>query len=206
MKRRQYIYKCVENLRKLEIVKLIKELDFWESQFKYKSEMIKEIDFEFKREVECLLNTNIELEEFFTQSVNYVNKKRSDYINSQSSVKSNDLLPKDEKNPKVKSLYRIIAKATHPDKKNDQNLTEIYLEAKKAYEENNLLPIISICDKLKIPFDVDEKEFDNIQKEINNLKLKTNFLETTYTWKWYSETDIIVRTQIILDFIKNQII
>jgi len=196
----------VENLRKLEIVKLIKELDFWESQFKYKSEMIREIDFEFKKEVEGFLSTNVELEEVFTKSVNYSNEKRNDYLNNQILLDTDEVSPKNEKNPKVKSLYRIIAKATHPDKKNDQNLTEIYLEAKKAYEENNLLPIISICDKLRIPFDIDEKEFSTINNEINNLKLKTNFLEKTYTWKWYSETDIVVRTQIILDFIKNQII
>jgi hypothetical protein len=193
-------------LRKLEIVKLIKELDFWESQFKYKSEMIREIDFEFKKEVEGFLSTNVELEEVFTKSVNYSNEKRNDYLNNQILLDTDEVSPKNEKNPKVKSLYRIIAKATHPDKKNDQNLTEIYLEAKKAYEENNLLPIISICDKLRIPFDIDEKEFSTINNEINNLKLKTNFLEKTYTWKWYSETDIVVRTQIILDFIKNQII
>ena len=196
----------MENLRKLEIVKLIKELDFWESQFKYKSEMIREIDFEFKKEVEGFLSTNVELEEVFTKSVNYSNEKRNDYLNNQILLDTDEVSPKNEKNPKVKSLYRIIAKATHPDKKNDQNLTEIYLEAKKAYEENNLLPIISICDKLRIPFDIDEKEFSTINNEINNLKLKTNFLEKTYTWKWYSETDIVVRTQIILDFIKNQII
>jgi hypothetical protein len=30
---------------------------------------------------------------------------------------------------KLKSLYRIIAKSTHPDKVNDENLKELYLEA-----------------------------------------------------------------------------
>ena len=195
----------MENLRKLEIVKLIKELDFWESQFKYKSEILKEIDPVFRKEVQCFLSENVELEEVFTQSVDYLHKKKIEHLNN-ITFTDDENLTKKEKNPKVKSLYRTIAKATHPDKKNDDNLTEIYLEAKKAYEENNLIPIISICDKLKIPFDVDESEFESIEKEISNLKSRTNFLETTYTWKWYNETDIIVRTQILLEFIKNQII
>lgn len=205
MKRTYNIYSYVENLRKLEIVKLIKELDFWESQFKYTSEMIKEVDFDFKKQVEYFLSSNNELEKMFTKSVNYFTEKKNEHLNSRVFIEEENTT-KIEKNPKVKSLYRTIAKATHPDKKNDESLTEIYLEATKAYEENNLLPIISICDKLKIPFEIDENEFGTIKKEIDTLKSKTNFLETTYTWKWYNETDILAKTQIILDFIKNQII
>jgi curved DNA-binding protein CbpA len=32
----------------------------------------------------------------------------------------------------VKTLYRVIAKTTHPDKVNDDSLKELYLEATKA--------------------------------------------------------------------------
>ncbi len=194
----------MENLRKLEVIKLIKELDYLESEFKYKSEMLREIDFEFKKEVKYFLETNIELEEVFTKSVNLINDQTSEQL-KMNKFEVDDVIDP-PKNPKVKNLYRVIAKATHPDKKNDSSLNEIYLEATKAYENNELLPIISICDKLKIPFDIDQYEFENIKKEIDKLKSKNNFLETTYTWKWFNESDIEQRYQIVFDFIKAQII
>ena len=81
-----------------------------------------------------------------------------------------------EKNPKLKSLYRVIAKTTHPDKINDDSLKELYLEATKAYENNNLLPIISICDKLKIPYEVDDGEFEFIKEQIEYLKKGGNLV------------------------------
>jgi hypothetical protein len=195
----------VENLRKLEVIKLIKELDFLESQYKFKTEVLKEVDFEFKKEVEVILTNNQELEEVFTKSVNYINDKRTEHLNTyQPEIEEEEIVV--EKNPKVKSLYRIIAKATHPDKKNDDSLTEIYLEATKAYENNELLPIISICDKLKIPFEIDQDEFENIKKEIEKVKTRTSFLETTYTWKWYTANDLVQRSEIVLNFIKAQIL
>ncbi len=195
----------MENLRKLEVIKLIKELDFLESQYKFKTEVLKEVDFEFKKEVEVILTNNQELEEVFTKSVNYINDKRTEHLNTyQPEIEEEEIVV--EKNPKVKSLYRIIAKATHPDKKNDDSLTEIYLEATKAYENNELLPIISICDKLKIPFEIDQDEFENIKKEIEKVKTRTSFLETTYTWKWYTANDLVQRSEIVLNFIKAQIL
>ena len=176
-----------------------------ESEYKYKTEILKEVDFEFKKEVEVILTINQELEEVFTRSVNYINEKRTEHLNTfQPEIDEEEVNV--EKNPKVKSLYRIIAKATHPDKKNDESLTEIYLEATKAYENNQILPIISICDKLKIPFEIDQDDFENIKTEIENIKKRTSFLETTYTWKWYTTNDVIKRSEIVLNFIKAQII
>ena len=74
------------------------------------------------------------------------------------------------------------------------------------YENNQILPIISICDKLKIPFEIDQDDFENIKTEIENIKKRTSFLETTYTWKWYTTNDVIKRSEIVLNFIKAQII
>jgi hypothetical protein len=45
----------VNKLRNLEIVKLIKELDFIESDFNYKTELLKEMDKEFKKNLEIII-------------------------------------------------------------------------------------------------------------------------------------------------------
>ena len=199
------IYNPVETLKKLEVVKLIRELDFVESEFNYKSEMLKEIDYEFKKEVENVLSLNSELKDVFTKSVDDFNREKTKVLNER--YENIDILEEFEtieKNPKVKSLYRVIAKTTHPDKVNDDNLKELYLEATKAYENNNLLPIISICDKLKIPYEVDAEEFEFIKEQIESIKKRTNFLESTYTWQWYVKPHIEEKNQIVLSFIKAQ--
>ena len=121
------------------MVKLIRELDFVESEFNYKSEMIKEIDYEFKKEVESVLSANQELKNVFTKSVDEFNKEKTKVLNEHyENINTFEETETIEKNPKIKSLYRVIAKTTHPDKVNDDNLKELYLEATKAYENNNL--------------------------------------------------------------------
>lgn len=200
------IYNPVETLKKLEVVKLIRELDFVESEFNYKSEMIKEIDYEFKKEVENVLSLNSDLKDVFTKSVDNFNREKTKVINEhyENMITLDDEVETIEKNQKLKSLYRVIAKTTHPDKVNDHNLKELYLEATKAYENNNLLPIISICDKLKIPYEITGEEFEFIKEQIESIKKRTNFLESTYTWQWYVRPHIDEKNQIVLSFIKAQ--
>ena len=200
------IYIPVETLKKLEVVKLIRELDFVESEFNYKSEMLKEIDYEFKKEVESVLSSNQELKNVFTKSVDEFNKEKTKVLNEHyEKINTFEETETIERNPKIKSLYRVIAKTTHPDKVNDDNLKELYLEATKAYENNNLLPIISICDKLKIPYEITDEEFNFIKEQIESTKKRTTFLESTYTWQWYVKPHIEEKNQIVLSFIKAQI-
>jgi len=194
----------VENFKKLEIVKLIKELDFVESEFQYRSEIIKEIDVEFRRQVENFLEINSELKDVFTKSVNVFTEAQIP-VEPTVYVSEDEEIVTIEKNPKLKSLYRTIAKATHPDKLKDDSLKEIYLQATKAYENNDLLPIISICDKLKIPFEINDEEFKSIKDKIETLRRRTNFLETTYPWQWYNQDNEQEKSQIVIRFIKSQI-
>lgn len=194
----------VENFKKLEIIKLIKELDFVESEFQYRSEIIKEIDVEFRRQVENFLEINSELKDVFTKSVNVFTEAQIP-VEPTVYVSEDEEIVTIEKNPKLKSLYRTIAKATHPDKLKDDSLKEIYLQATKAYENNDLLPIISICDKLKIPFEINDEEFKSIKDKIETLRRRTNFLETTYPWQWYNQDNEQEKSQIVIRFIKSQI-
>ena len=116
------IYIPVETLKKLEVVKLIRELDFVESEFNYKSEMLKEIDYEFKKEVESVLSSNQELKNVFTKSVDEFNKEKTKVLNEHyEKINTFEETETIERNPKIKSLYRVIAKTTHPDKVNDDN-------------------------------------------------------------------------------------
>lgn len=197
----------MENLRKLEIIKLIKELDFVLSEYRYKSEMIKEIDGDFHKAIENILENNSDLKTIFIKSTDFINEQRQKVIGEMHNNITLEMIEDDieEKNPKLKSLYRTIAKSTHPDKVGDDNLKEVYIEATKAYEENNLFPIINICEKLKIPFEVSDEEFDNFKKEIDKTKKSSKFLESTFAWQWYNASDG-EKSKIVFNFIQSQII
>jgi len=205
----------VDVIKKLEVNKLIKELDFIKSDFNYKSELVHNIDKDFIRSVEEFLNNHPRLKKVFDEKVVpleiNVEKNTDDttsLFNKTSEIPIDDrsfpdLIEKDkEKDKKLKSLYRSIVKSTHPDKIKDSNLQELYLEATNAYEVDNILPILAICDILRIPYEISEDEISLIRDEINNFKNKINFLETTYTWKWVNSES---KDQIVLDYIKYQL-
>ena len=73
----------MNNLKKLEVKRLIKELDFIESDFEYKNELINQIQSEFINDVNSYLDLNPELKKVFEDQINLrieqtINKKISD--------------------------------------------------------------------------------------------------------------------------------
>jgi hypothetical protein len=207
----------VEHIRKLEIHRLIKELDFVKSDYDYKSELLVGADAEFIQDVHLFLNNHPELKVLFEEKTNPsefivpnnvpmdILVETAEPISYKPNVEDYEIvtIPKD---PKLKTLYRNIVKSTHPDKVNDFYLKELYMEATKAYDNDSLLPILTICDKLGIPYDISEEETNLIRDEISTLRTKSQFLENTYTWKWCQHTDANIREMVILSYVKKQIL
>jgi hypothetical protein len=214
------IYINVEHIRRLEINRLIRELDYVKSDYSYKSELMQEVDTEFINNVDSFLLHHPQLKQIFDESVSKRNVNM-DIVEKSKEVKSDFEIPFVEseseqinieetftevKDVKIKNLYRSIAKSTHPDRIKDENLKELYLEATNAYEGNDIIPILAICDKLRIPYEVTEEETNLIKNEIENIKHRSLFLESTYTFKWYMTQDLNERDKIILSYIKSQLI
>ncbi len=205
----------MESLRNLEVNRLIKELDFIKSDYNYRSELIQSIDKEFINSVENFLNTHQSLKDIFDEKT----KKNTEHQNIEQVQESNyfdegqnemvevidDTIVEIDENTKLKQLYRLIAKSTHPDRIKDTNLKELYVEATMAYDENNILPILSICNKLQIPYEISEDEIALVKEEIELTKKRIKFLESTFTWEWYRNEDIKIKDQVILKYIKQQI-
>jgi len=209
----------VEHIRKLEIHRLIKELDFVKSDYDYKSELLVGADAEFIRDVNIFLEGHPELKNLFDEKTKVSEVsiptnndpivetlvETAEPISYKPNMEDYEIVtvPKD---PKLKSLYRNIVKSTHPDKVNDFYLKELYMEATKAYDDNSLLPILTICGKLGIPYDISEEETNLIKDEISTIKTKSQFLENTYTWNWCQHTDVNIREMVILSYVKKQIL
>jgi hypothetical protein len=196
----------MELVEKLELNRLIKELDFIDSDLVYKSSLLKVVDENFVKCVNNVLDGFPQLKEMIDKK----NQERLDKANQQNTIPIEIELPIEEvitesKPVKIKNLYRQIAKSTHPDKNDQENLRELYLEAQKAYDSNDLVQIITICERLKIEYEITREEFQMIRDEIEFKRRRINFLESTYTWKWYQENSEDQKNKIILTYLESQI-
>ena len=118
--------------------------------------------------------------------------------------------PKEEKKGKektpenvdrAKSLFRKIAKKTHPDKTKTNQFADFYMKAKAAYELCDILELYSICVKLGIAYEIKDSEKEEIQIKINSKKEDIKKMEMSYIWLWTSNSDENYRKQLLQAFL-----
>lgn len=207
----------MSKLKQLEIKKLLKELDFIESDFTYKSEVIHEADSSFIKTVNELLEEHPLLKEVFDKKINskvdHIFEKKDEEIKEkiESSKEEEKFIEDDfivvEKfvDQKVKKLYREIAKITHPDKIDNRKLNDLYLRATTCYDNNDRPGTYAICDELDIDYEPDDSDTQTISNKITDIKGKINFIESTMTWSWYHSDDEKAKEQMILRYIKDRL-
>lgn len=199
----------MNRLKDLEIKRLLKELDFIETDYEYRSEIVSEADSEFMDSINQFLSKNPELKDLYDKKVtdriektiNNIkkNEQQEEFINEEQSKEDDVMI--NEKSPEVKKVYREIVKLTHPDKIKDKRLNDYYIKSTDLYNDNDKIGLYKICDELGIEYQIDENDTEIIEDKINTLKRKINFLESTFTWKWFNTKDEKSRERILLDFI-----
>ena len=211
----------MSKLKRLEVKKLLKELDFIESDFNYKNEIVFEADSEFIKSVNDLLEKHPMLKDVIDKKTNKrVDSVFSDII-KEALDKDNEVLEEEELveefineevvnvvNPrevKMKKLYRDIAKLTHPDKIVSEKLNDLYLKSTKFYKNSDITGIYYICDELGITYEIDDEDNEMIINKINSLKNRISFMESTLTWRWYHSENEKEKEQIVLSYIKVQL-
>lgn len=182
-------------IRRLEIKKLMKELEFYESDYEYKNSIVEIADKEFLKSVSSYFEEYPELNNIFQSKID---KKLYENLIIDDEVLN---INKPKPSPKIRKLYREIVKRTHPDKISDKHLNELYLIATKNYDECNILSIYSICNDLNISYDLDESDIVMFNNRINTLKNNISFIQSTYTWKW-NFTSELERKNVVLDYIR----
>lgn len=222
----------MNKLKSLEIKRLLKELDYIESDFEYRSEVISEADSEFIRSVTDFLEKHPELKEIYDRKITEkideaIKNKLEDLDDNKGDDSKGDGIDNDEDNdesesnsiedekeevedvktksnisPKLKKLYREIVKLTHPDLVKKKSLNDLYIEATFYYDNNDKIGIYKICTQLEIEYDIEDDDEQFIEIKINDLKKKIGFLESTFTWKWYKTVDEAEKNQILINYIK----
>jgi hypothetical protein len=221
--------KIMDKLKSLEIKKLIKELDYIETDFEWRSEVVNEADTSFLTELNNFLDKNPELKELYDSKItekleNSIKSKIKESEESQEKEKQKipdsseeqsdrtisenseeEIENKINISPKVKKLYRDIVKKTHPDIINDKEMNDFYIKATEYHENNDKIGLYKICDELNIKFELDEEDSFFIEKKIQEYKKRISFLESTFTWKWFNTEDEGEKNNILLTFIKLKI-
>jgi hypothetical protein len=205
----------MNKLHQLEVRRLLKELDYVKSDFEYKNEIVFEADNSFMRSLNDFLEKNIVLKEMFDKKIN---RKIDEMIRERSTERVIDSIPAVEEesteitivekvvDEKLRKIYRVIAKKTHPDKISDVRLNDIYIMASKMYENNDVMGIYSICDQLGIPYELSTEDGEILKSQISMMKERVGFMESTFTWKWYHTDDEKEKSQILVEYIKSKII
>jgi hypothetical protein len=218
----------MNKVKSLEFRKLLKELDYVESDFEYRNEIISEADAQFISSINQFLQNHLELKELYdskvTEKIEKSIKKNTeseekkgesdDTITDDTEIEEEESVDikeieeeiKDKKSiSEIKKLYREIVKLTHPDKVKNKRLNEVYLKATKYYDDNNKIGIYAVCNELLIEYEIKTEDIQLIYDEIKKYQQKINFLESTYTWKWYNCENEEQKNQILINYIKLKI-
>ncbi len=217
----------MNKVKSLEFKKLLKELEFIESDFDYRNEIISEADSEFIKAINLFLEDHPELKKIYddkvTEKINQTiekSQKESESfevefiqqheieIPTETDSIEVEVSEKEEDNKivsKLKKLYREVVKMTHPDKVKNKKLNDMYIKCTDYYNNNNLLGVFLVCNQLDINYEITDEEVELIYKQINNYRSKISFLESTFTWHWYSCKDEMQKNQILIKYIKNKI-
>ena len=193
----------MSRLKSLEFQRLIKELQFIESDYLYQSEIIRESNNVFLDSVETILDRYPELRSVYKDRTS--NKFISSKIEPNIDDIEFDVLSKPTIDSDVKKIYRKIVKSTHPDKIKNPKLNELYLEATNAYEINDLVTLYKVSSELMIEFEWSESILEQVKDKILNYKSQISFLESTYTFKWLKSSNEDEKLKIILSFIENKL-
>jgi len=202
----------MDRIKLLEIKKLFKELDYVQSDFEYRSEIISEADTNFLNGVNNFLDGHPELKELYESKVNerinqFIDTSSYEPIDVEDNFDEFNEVENitDDKSPKVKKLYREIVKITHPDKSNIKSHNDIYVKATEYYDMNDKISLYKICTELDIEYDIDYDDNIEIQKRIDELKNRILFLESTFTYQWIRIDDEKQKNEMMLNFIKMRI-
>lgn len=97
--------------------------------------------------------------------------------------------------PKIKKMFKSIAKEVHPDKlvslpqEEKQKKKDLYQAARRALEEEDFASLYTICKELDLELpEIDEEATAKIGKQISSVKMEINRLKSTFMWQWLFAT------------------
>ena len=202
----------MNRLQFLQTKKLFKELEYMESDFEYRNEIISEADSDFISKVNNFLEEHPSLKEIYDEKID-THIQKSILRNTEEVIELFEEVEEvieeeifvETKLPKVKKLYREIVKLTHPDKVDQKSLNDLYLTATKYYDNNDKIGLYKVCTELEIDYDLDDEDNQIIESKIDDLKRRIEFLESTFTWQWINTDGEKEKLEMMIQFIRMRL-
>jgi len=184
------------NLEKIKFDKLVSEMRFLETEFKYQKMITEGATPSFNLEVRK------ELEK----------RGRIDVIDAPPSQKPNRKQRRAAKKASkgTNKLFKKIAKELHPDKlinqDNAEGKKEKFLEASEAKDEDNALKLYSIALELGLAIDtISDENMAVFQQQIDDLKKEITNVKGTWIYGWQQEPAEDKKEIILKKFVDNLI-
>jgi hypothetical protein len=186
----------MSDLKYLEIQRLVRELQFLESDYKYQLEVVKLHEGSFMQSISNVVDKFPDLKPFLES------KKRLNISQDLPTDQIEESLKEINHDQKIKNVYRSIVKITHPDKVNNQKLNDLYLEATNSYESGDFLSLYKVSIDLKIDFDWGDEEVTRIRQKIDEYRNQISLLRSSYTYQCILSNN---KNDVILDYIKSNL-
>jgi hypothetical protein len=131
------------------------------------------------------------LEKTINTSKETNDKETNDKETNDKETNDKETNDKNIKNKDLRKLYRKIAAKTHPDKNNDEKKSNIFPQAAKAYQDNDLGKLIELSYDAQIEdFELSKESILLLEKNIVLIKKKIDILKSSAAWSWHnSESD-----------------
>jgi len=188
-----------DKLKQLEIKKLLTEYDYLIIDEEIKNEIVNEFLPKFTEEINEFTNKiegkKEEEKKEVKKDINV--KENQPKENKVKKIIEDDDIPKETKD-RLKKLFREIVKKTHPDKTKSEDLIDIYIKSKEAYESNDILKLAYYANKVDINVELSDMEIQLLNDLIIYKKDELSEIEKSWLWKWYksnteTEKDMIIK-------------
>jgi len=166
-----------DKLKQLEIKKLLSEYEYLIVDDEYKQQIISDYSSQFINEINEKSGIKEEKSE---EDEEIIPPEEREIIK-----KINDEDLTDETKKRMKSMFREIMKKTHPDKVQSEELIDIYIKSKEAYETNDILGLCFYANKLNVIVELSDMEVEILKDMIKKKKEELETIEKSWLWLWY---------------------
>jgi len=184
-----------DKLKQLEIKKLLSEYEYLIVDDEYKQQIISDYSSEFINEINEKSGIKEEKPEEDGEIIPPEEKEIIKKINDE------DLT--DETKKRMKSMFREIMKKTHPDKVQSEELVDIYIKSKEAYETNDILGLCFYANKLNVIVELSDMEVEILKDMIKKKKEELETIEKSWLWLWYKASTEQAKDNIVKLYYNN---
>ena len=113
--------------------------------------------------------------------------------------------PAAPKNKDIKKLYRKIAENTHPDKTGNNQYADLFSEAARAYDQNDIGKLLEIAGNLNIELlELAPSSILLLENNIKTLSLEIHNKKNTVAWSWSKSSTDEEKDKLIAMVFKNR--